>query len=72
MIENKKSLNPKQSTRPLGNSNDNFVLIDEEPITGDRQSIYKRLFEVLSKQIKIASDNYENFNKMGDLANSSK
>lgn len=44
----------------------------DEIITGDRESIYKRLLEDLREQVSIATANFKHFTNMGDVANANK
>jgi coiled-coil and C2 domain-containing protein 1 len=44
----------------------------DEPITGDRKEIYKRLQEILVEQINLATQNFQHYKNMGDVANANK
>ena len=48
------------------------LVLDDEPIMGDRKAIFKRLQEDLMQQIKISTANYKHFTNMGDIANANK
>ncbi|RNA04241.1 coiled-coil and C2 domain-containing 1-like [Brachionus plicatilis] len=48
------------------------VILNDEPLTGDRTSIYQRLMNDLREQIKIATDNFKQYTQMGDVNNANK
>lgn len=57
---------PAKTNHPLA------VETNDEPITGDRNAVFKRLQEDLRAQIKIATDNFKHFTSMGDVSNANK
>lgn len=68
-LENKvTSLKPSQAL----SSGVTTKLIDEQPIQGDRKTVYKRLQDDLVEQIKIATANFKHFTSMGDINNANK
>ena len=48
------------------------LLLNDEPISGDREAIFKRLQADLMQQIKIATANFKHFTNMGDVTNANK
>lgn len=44
----------------------------EESVSGDRDSVYKRLIKDLTEQIKLAAANSKHFSNMGDVQSARK
>jgi hypothetical protein len=44
----------------------------DEPIVGDRKTVFKRLQDDLVEQISLATANFKHFTNMGDVNNASK
>ena len=50
------------------------VIIDDTDleVSGDRQTVYKRLIATLRNQVEKATENYNHFTNMGDIGNANK
>lgn len=48
------------------------VIVDDLPINGDKQTVYKHLLSTLKIQVEKATENYKHFTNMGDIGNANK
>lgn len=62
----------KQTVAQIKTEKTQSIVLEEEPLIGDRETIYQRLMGDLKEQVKIATNNFKHFTQMGDVNNANK